>query len=210
MDGSGCKQPFTASELQKCLDNRTYDLWQKIVQADDIAAAELRGFEHCPGCDFGMIFEVGPDVVPLLKCLNNSCRLVTCRRCRKPDHTGRPCKNEEDAKLKAEHAVEEAMTQALLRECPGCRVPFIKSDGCNKIRCMNARCAIYSFYICRQPLSREDPYAHFDRDRHGVSNKCKLWDSTGRGDDPQLRHAVEVAEAERFAREQNQARARVM
>ena len=69
---------------QKCLDNRTYDLWQKIVQADDIAAAELRGFEHCPACDFGMIFEVGPDVVPLLKCLNGDCRLVTCRRCRKP------------------------------------------------------------------------------------------------------------------------------
>ena len=104
MDGTGCKQPFPASELQvpillfkclyitltgaaplqKCLDIRTYDLWQKIVQAEDIAAAELRGFEYCPACDFGMIFEVGHDVAPLLKCLKSDCRLVTCRRCGKP------------------------------------------------------------------------------------------------------------------------------
>ncbi|KIM89250.1 hypothetical protein PILCRDRAFT_34787, partial [Piloderma croceum F 1598] len=175
MDGTGCRQPFPATELQKCLDIRTYDLWQKIVQAEDIAAADLRGFEHCPACDFGMIFEVGHHVAPLFKCLKSDCRLVTCRRCRKPDHTGRPCTNEEDVRLKAEHAVEEAMTQALLRACPGCRVPFVKSDGVSK--CLNARCGIYSCYLCRQPLPRENPYGHFERDRLGVSNKCKLWDA---------------------------------
>jgi len=70
--------------LQKCLDNRTFELWQKIVQADDIAAAELQGFEYCPSCDFGMIFEVPFNVAPLLRCLRSDCRLVSCRRCRKP------------------------------------------------------------------------------------------------------------------------------
>ena len=66
MDTSGCRQPFPVTELQKCLDVRTFELWQRIVQADDIAAANLEGLEHCPACDFAMIFEVGIDVAPVL------------------------------------------------------------------------------------------------------------------------------------------------
>jgi TRIAD3 protein (E3 ubiquitin-protein ligase RNF216) len=84
MDTSGCKLPFPPSELQRSLDARTYNLWQRIVQADDIAAANIEGLEHCPSCDFAIIFEVGIDVTPLLTCLNEGCKLVSCRRCKKP------------------------------------------------------------------------------------------------------------------------------
>jgi len=106
--------------------------------------------------------------------------------------------------LKAEHAVEEAMTQALLRECPGCRIPFIKSDGCNKIKCLNGRCAIYSCYLAANQLLYPTHTIIL------IVTLCKLWDPTGRGDDPQVRHAAEVAEAERFAREQYQAQMRMI
>jgi len=200
MDGTGCKQPFPKSELEKCLDHRTFALWQKIIQAHDIAAAKLEGLEQCPACDFAMIFEVGYDVAPLLHCLNSDCKLISCRRCQQKQHIG-PCHGEG---IKSGHAVEEAMTQALLRECPGCRVPFVKSDGCNKIVCTNIQCRMTSCYVCRQSLSRTDPYAHFDRNRNGAGGKCKVWDSDGRGDDPRQRHATEVAAAERRARERYQ------
>ena len=83
MDTSNCKLPFPVAELKKCLDPRTFDLWQKIVQAEDIAAANLDGLEYCPNCDFAMIFEVGFDQAPLLSCLKSDCRLVSCRRCKK-------------------------------------------------------------------------------------------------------------------------------
>jgi TRIAD3 protein (E3 ubiquitin-protein ligase RNF216) len=115
--------------LQRSLDARTYNLWQRIVQADDIAAANIEGLEHCPSCDFAIIFEVDIDVTPVLTCLNEDCKLVSCRRCKKPvmdslqgvpwiyllisvsqSHTGRPCQDIEDAKLKNEHLVEEAMS----------------------------------------------------------------------------------------------------
>jgi len=157
------------------------------------------------------------------------------------------------------------LAQALLRVCPGCRVPFVKSDGvsaffschswifdpfiynyfrqCNKMKvspppplsmnvtyssipqCLNARCGMYSCYLCRQPLPRENPYGHFERDRFSASNKCKLWDAAG---DPQPRHAAEVnmyptlsirphwifsfkvAQAERLAREQYQEQGRAI
>ena len=36
---------------------------------------------------------------------------------------------ESDKKLDKRHAVEEAMTGALLRKCPNCEQPYIKEDG---------------------------------------------------------------------------------
>jgi len=83
MDTSGCKLAFPSAELQKCLKEPTFNLWQKIVQAEDIAAANLAGLEHCPACDFAMIFEIGVEAAPLLHCLKSDCRLVSCRRCKK-------------------------------------------------------------------------------------------------------------------------------
>lgn len=82
MDLSGCKQPFPATELQKCLEPHTIDLWQRISQAQDIAAAQLEGLEHCPKCEFCMIFEVGIDVAPDLICLKSDCGFISCRSCK--------------------------------------------------------------------------------------------------------------------------------
>jgi E3 ubiquitin-protein ligase RNF216 len=83
MDSSGCKLLFPIAELKKCLEPRTFELWQKIAQAEDIAAAQLEGLEHCPNCDFCMIFEVGVDIAPVLTCLRSDCRFVSCRKCKK-------------------------------------------------------------------------------------------------------------------------------
>jgi hypothetical protein len=83
MDSSDCKLPFPVAELQKCLDPRTFDLWQKIIQEEDIADAKLEGLEYCPNCDFAMIFEVGYNEAPLLSCLKRDCQFVSCRRCKK-------------------------------------------------------------------------------------------------------------------------------
>jgi TRIAD3 protein (E3 ubiquitin-protein ligase RNF216) len=40
---------------------------------------------------------------------------------------------EADKKLDKRHAIEDAMSDALIRKCPKCEKPFIKEAGCNKI-----------------------------------------------------------------------------
>jgi hypothetical protein len=40
------------------------------------------------------------------------------------------------------HAVEDAMSEALIRKCPKCAKPYIKDSGCNKIR------VSFTFRLC--------------------------------------------------------------
>jgi hypothetical protein len=78
-------------------------------------------------------------------------------------------------KLTARHAVEEAMTSAFVRECNKCHRPFVKEEGCNKMRCScgNAQC-----FVCSLDVT---DYNHFDRkDASGnlLPDSCPLYEDT--------------------------------
>jgi TRIAD3 protein (E3 ubiquitin-protein ligase RNF216) len=83
--------------------------------------------------------------------------------------------NEKDRGLDKRHAIEDAMSAALIRQCPNdkCKKPFVKETGCNKItvsccivntiaqltrQCTS--CRTLSCYICRQIIK---DYSHFDQ-----------------------------------------------
>lgn len=51
------------------------------------------------------------------------------------------------------------MSEALIRRCPKCQQPFVKEDGCNKMRC--AQCGTYSCFCCRAIIDSKTPYTHF-------------------------------------------------
>jgi len=68
------------------------------------------------------------------------------------DHLPATCAEaSDDARLSKFHAVEEAMSAALIRRCPkpGCGEPYVKeSSTCNKIVC--SACRTLSCYMCVQ------------------------------------------------------------
>jgi hypothetical protein len=71
---------------------------------------------------------------------------------------------------------EEALTYAKMRQCPYCKVSFLKeSDSCNKMTCPSCRNTMC--YICRKPVERRG-YEHFCQhsyDSCSQCNKCPLW-----------------------------------
>lgn len=70
------------------------------------------------------MFDVGFEGEKLFRCGNQEggCGVVSCRKCKKLDHLPKSCEEvEKDKKLDARHVVEEAMTQALVRDCPKCK-----------------------------------------------------------------------------------------
>ncbi|KAH7906652.1 hypothetical protein BJ138DRAFT_1129757 [Hygrophoropsis aurantiaca] len=194
MDQSGCKLPFPECELERFLSSKLLELYHRVKQRKEIEAAGLENLEECPFCEYKCVIE--NEMEKLFRCENADCGAVSCRQCKKLDHLPKSCKEmEEDKHLDAQHVVEEAMTRALMRNCPKCQKAFIKENGCNKMTCPN--CHTLSCYICRQVIHG---YEHFNHapPYNGPSDnsKCQLWDAV------EQRHAEEVTEAAKRALEE--------
>jgi hypothetical protein len=62
---------------------------------------------------------------------------------------------ERDSETQARTHLENAATEAMVRECVKCNTRFLQEDGCNKMTC---QCGATSCYICRKPVA---DYSHF-------------------------------------------------
>jgi len=83
MDLSGCKVAFPDSELRRVLPEKLFELLEHIRQRRDIELAGLEGLEECPFCDYKVVMDVDFQTDKLLKCQNEECGKVSCRKCKK-------------------------------------------------------------------------------------------------------------------------------
>ncbi|KAH8112643.1 hypothetical protein DFH11DRAFT_1511497 [Phellopilus nigrolimitatus] len=200
MDQSGCKVPFSDTELARFLSPKLLNLYHRVKQTREIEAAGLDGLEECPFCEYKVVIE-NPEE-KLFRCEREECSAVSCRSCKKLDHLPKSCKEaESDKGSDARHQIEEAMTGALMRNCPKCKKPFVKESGCNKMTCPH--CRTLSCYICRQIITS---YDHFDsvignRQGSSANTKCNLWDPVEKRHDEEVAMAREKAMQE--VREEN-------
>ncbi|KIR76730.1 E3 ubiquitin-protein ligase RNF216 [Cryptococcus gattii EJB2] len=198
MDLSGCRAPFPESELGRALSEKTLSLYHRLKQARELELAAIEGLESCPSCPYSAIIE-NPDE-KLFRCMNETCGQVTCRKCRRKEHIPKTCEEmDKERTLNRRHAVEDAMSAALIRNCPKCTKPFVKDSGCNKIICTT--CRTMSCYVCRKIITG---YEHFDRQTSNCTaardkGKCRLWDSEANPDEKAIRAARDAAAAEAMA-----------
>lgn len=185
MDQSGCKLCFSDSELRRFLTPKLLELYERVKQRKEIEAAQIEGLEECPFCEYKVVIENEQE--KLFRCERPECAAVSCRQCKKLDHLPKTCQEADKEKhLDGQHAIEEAMTAALMRNCPKCQKAFIKDAGCNKMTCPN--CGTLSCYTCRKAIQG---YDHFQ-----TPQGCVLWDNV------EARHANEVNAAAKKAMEE--------
>lgn len=121
---------------------------------EEVKAAAIENLEFCSFCDFALIL-VPEDKI--FTCLNPECLKETCRLCREPSHLPLKCEEvNKDDDLKRRVYVENKMSEALMKKCYNCARPFIKSDGCNRIKCP---CGALQCYLCGEPITG---YNHFN------------------------------------------------
>ncbi|KAJ3278034.1 hypothetical protein HK104_002728 [Borealophlyctis nickersoniae] len=193
IDSSDCKFLFPLSEIKRFLPEKVFEGYMRMCQEENIRKAGMADFESCPFCPFGIIMTTSPDEDKLFHCRSEECGMISCRKCKKANHVPLSCEEAaKDAALDVRHKIEEAMTEALLRECPKCKNKFYKTEGCNKMTC---NCGQTMCYVCRQPIK---DYNHFNQLPGGAANPkgknlCPLWD------DANVRNAQEVANAAQVA-----------
>ena len=188
-----CKAEFSHSHKLRFLDAEMLRLLDKLEQNDIMRLAEIEGLAKCPFCDYAEIY---PDVSEnkIFHCKASACMKASCRLCNLESHVPKTC-----AEAKAEngiserHILEEAMTKALVRNCPKCETPILKDSGCNKMICTKCKCAICDY--CGKDISKEG-YGHFAGNGVGRNGGCPTNDDTFMRNDTR----VKAAEKEAMAR----------
>ncbi|KAL9115297.1 MAG: hypothetical protein Q9187_007324, partial [Circinaria calcarea] len=189
MDGSGCKAEFGREQKHRFLDPQTIALLERLQQQDEIRIADLADLERCPFCDYAAIcppIEIDKE----FRCSMPNCERVSCRLCKNDSHIPLSCKEyRRENGLTERHVLEEAMTSALIRPCPKCKVPILKEGGCNKLVCSRCRCCVCDF--CGADITNTG-YGHFT---NGAPNSkgCPPQDDTER------RNATRIEAAEKEA-----------
>ena len=140
----------------------------------------------CPFCDFGAIVENENDKE--FRCQNKECQIISCRLCRLESHIPLSCEEfRKENKLSAKHAVEEAMSDALIQKCNKCSKPFVKLYGCNKMTCP---CGNLQCYVCGKSIQ---DYRHFERPEGPNGTKCPLHEKDDSRLEKKLRDAQDQA-----------------
>lgn len=81
MDTSGCSSAFPESELARLLPAKSLELYYRLKQAKELEQAAIDGLESCPSCPYAAVMD-NPEE-KLFKCMNEECRQLTCRKCRR-------------------------------------------------------------------------------------------------------------------------------
>ena len=197
LDDSGCTATYSRKERQRALDPKSFDTLERLQQQAELKLANMAGLENCPFCDFAAIC---PPVQTdrEFRCRNPECEKISCRLCRKDSHIPMSCKEyKESLGVDERHAVEEAMTKALLKTCPKCSKQILKQDGCNKIICF---CGGMLCDYCGKDITKEG-YQHFEGPSQSKSKKCPTHDNFHERRKAEVNKAE--AEAIKKAREEN-------
>ncbi|KAF1989365.1 hypothetical protein K402DRAFT_295694, partial [Aulographum hederae CBS 113979] len=154
-----CKGTYTSNDLRSILKPADFEKLEKLQQGKELRDAKIP-LERCPHCEYQLdMSEVPTTVNSIFQCMNDLCMQESCRICRKDVHRGKKCSEAAaDKGITVRHMLETAMSEALIRKCFHCQLPYMKEHGCNHITC--SQCHSHQCYICRAQVFQ--PYqSHF-------------------------------------------------
>ena len=157
--GADCQATYIRQHLVLAMGEKAVERIEFNDQQMSLANAGFKNLEECPFCDFKAIMADGKKVNKEFRCFNLDCEKVSCRLCRKVSHVPLSCEEaKQEEGLDERHEIEEAMTAAVTRICPGCKTPVIKEEGCNKMVC--TVCFVTMCDNCKKRIDSHS-YSHF-------------------------------------------------
>ncbi|KAI4470730.1 ubiquitin conjugating enzyme 7 interacting protein-related [Holotrichia oblita] len=181
-----CSFDFSMQTLEDILPRKFYEKISQKKQIEEIKAAQIENLEICPFCDFAMI-PVQDDKI--FRCQNSQCLKETCRLCKKITHL--PLRCDETSKpdeIQKRIYIENKMSEALIRICYKCGLNFIKSEGCNRMKCS---CGAMMCYLCSKPVI---DYTHFNGPGGDKYHLCPLFSDTDELHQQNIEEGMEKAE----------------
>ncbi|KAG2143514.1 uncharacterized protein EDB93DRAFT_577716 [Suillus bovinus] len=153
-----------------CTERISVALAKNVLSGEDFAAlceasfwsyvhARTDEFHHCPTPDCAQVYRAVSGGI-VLQC--PSCLVRICSSCHTEAHDGLTCDERDKAEDKLYH--EWAATHDV-KNCPGCKTPIERSEGCNHMTCI--RCQTHICWQCLATFPKGDGIYEHMRDKHG-------------------------------------------
>ncbi|KAJ4468736.1 hypothetical protein J3R30DRAFT_1600243 [Lentinula aciculospora] len=119
-------------------------------------------FHYCPSPDCMQVYRPAPSG-NILQC--PSCLLRICPQCHVEQHDGFECPDRDGG----DHLFKEWAKAHNVKNCPSCRVPIERAEGCNHVTCI--RCRTHICWVCMQTFPGGDGiYNHMRAEHGGIGN----------------------------------------
>ncbi|KAF2814124.1 uncharacterized protein BDZ99DRAFT_554405 [Mytilinidion resinicola] len=161
-DMGNCGKVFTLLELQNHLSSNTFE---EVLEASlkSYISRRPQDFHNCPTPDCGYTYRVTPNA-NTHTCQN--CLEVTCTACH-GQHGSMSCAAYKDLKSGGVEAFEQFKRENGIKDCPICKTPIEKTEGCDHMTC--GGCKTHICWVCLKTFKDSRAcYAHMNEAHGGI------------------------------------------
>ncbi|KAI0965631.1 hypothetical protein F4678DRAFT_452053 [Xylaria arbuscula] len=162
-DSGHCNTVLDLPQLQEHLSSTAFE---ELLEQSFASYARLHPniLRYCPSPDCDYVYRVGGTVDGAGKIQTcSSCLVAICTSCH-AQHGTMSCADYRDISSGGREANERLKKEIGIKDCPKCKTPLEKIDGCNHMAC---RCGAHICWVCLRVFGlSDDCYSHM-RKEHG-------------------------------------------
>jgi hypothetical protein len=165
-NGGNCVEVFNLTELKDHLSSSAFELvlkssFEKYVQCHP------KDFHYCPTPDCGYVYRCTSALnskPPAYNCPNCLEPICTFCHARHGDYT---CAEYKDIESGGYEALEKLKRELNIKDCPKCKTPMEKMEGCNHMTC--GGCRAHICWVCMAVFGTSGPcYEHMRKEHGGI------------------------------------------
>ncbi|KAI1741197.1 hypothetical protein F4680DRAFT_447104 [Xylaria scruposa] len=159
--GSSCDTVLGLPQLQEHLSSSAFEeLLEKCFASYVRRQPNL--LRYCPSPDCDYVYRAN-GAVKTLTCSN--CLVSLCTSCH-ARHGSMSCAEYQDISSGRQEANERLKKEMGIKDCPKCRTPLEKTEGCNHVAC---RCGAHICWVCSKVFEASGAcYTHMNREHGGI------------------------------------------
>ncbi|KAI1407147.1 hypothetical protein F5Y13DRAFT_195690 [Hypoxylon sp. FL1857] len=156
-----CTKALSLPELQEHLSSAAFEGLLEQFFASYIRL-NPHILKHCPSTDCGYVYRVSS--APKMRTCPH-CLMSVCTACHS-QHGTMTCADYKDLSTGGFKAFERLKKEIGIKDCPRCKTPLEKTEGCNHMTC---RCGAHICWVCLKTFETSRPcYEHMNQEHGGI------------------------------------------
>ena len=157
-DSGNCLEVLEIQELKNALTSAAFE---QLLEDSFTTHVRMnpKSFQYCPTPDCQQIYRTSPDGI-IFTC--PACLTPVCTTCQITSHDGMTCEVYKRIGTDGDEEFQRWKQENDVKDCPICKVPIEKSEGCNHMECRN--CKTHICWFCMETFDEAGKcYGHMEK-----------------------------------------------